>query len=81
MLRNPEEDRPARPWDILVAKVGRVSQEVADQRYSVCKGCEYLVPKVSMCKKCGCLMKIKTTLPHASCPLNKWLIAEQEDVW
>ncbi len=81
MLKNPEEDRPARPWDLLVAKVGRVSEEVANKRYSICKGCEHLIPKVSMCKKCGCLMKLKTTIPHASCPLNKWEKSDQSEIW
>jgi hypothetical protein len=25
-----------------------------------------------MCKECGCIMKAKTTLSNAECPIGKW---------
>jgi hypothetical protein len=81
MLKNPEEDRPARPWDVLFKKIDRVSQEVADYRYSICKSCDYLINGPSICKKCGCLMKLKTTLPHSYCPINKWGTDKKHSNW
>ena len=75
------EDRPARPWDLLNVNIGRVSPEVADARYSICKSCEFCLPVVRQCIKCGCFMKFKTTVPHATCPEGKWGKAEKQDTW
>jgi predicted aspartyl protease len=47
----------------------------ARARLSVCMGCDrmelhpYLGPK---CTACGCLMRIKTAIPSAKCPLGYW---------
>lgn len=74
------EDRPARPWDLLNEKVGRVSQDVADRRYAICNSCEYL-NKLKFCKKCGCNMRLKVTLPNAFCPASFWLTEEKSEEW
>jgi len=74
------EDRPARPWDLLNEKVGRVSEQKADKRYSICKDCEYL-GKFSFCKRCGCNMRLKVTLPNAFCPAGFWGIEEKDGEW
>ena len=74
------ENRPARPWDLLDEKVGRVSQEVADERYSICNSCDYL-NKFKFCKKCGCNMRLKVTLPNAFCPALYWSTAEKSEEW
>lgn len=65
-------DRPARPWDVFNKNLGKVENEVADQRFSICKECPEFVSMTSQCKKCGCLMYAKTKLPNASCPIGKW---------
>jgi len=44
--------------------------EVAEQRLSICKTCEFFVG--SRCSKCGCQMRVKTTLATSSCPVGKW---------
>jgi len=49
-----------------------VPDDVAEQRYSICKSCEHLYTLTNTCKKCGCFMKLKTTLTAASCPIDKW---------
>jgi hypothetical protein len=38
----------------------------------LCEGCEKWASKSRRCRSCGCFMDLKTTLPHASCPLAKW---------
>ena len=47
-------------------------KENAENRFSVCQNCDELLPLVNVCKQCGCLMKKKTRIYSASCPLNKW---------
>jgi hypothetical protein len=76
-----EEDRPARPWDLLKIKRPRVDQDIADQRYDICKNCEYLTEVTRQCKQCNCFMKIKVTLPHAQCPLGKWNKEQPKETW
>lgn len=44
--------------------------EVAEQRLSICKTCEFFAG--SRCSKCGCQMRVKTTLATSSCPIGKW---------
>ena len=65
-------DRPARPWDLFNKNLGRVSDTIAEERMSICNGCEMLIQATKTCKDCGCFMSAKTKLPNASCPLNKW---------
>jgi hypothetical protein len=68
----PPIQKPARPWDMLDPNVGRVSEEVQKSRMEICSTCPYLFKLSKQCRKCGCLMNLKTQLPHASCPINKW---------
>jgi hypothetical protein len=61
-----------RPWDLINPNTQWVSEEVAIDRFDICKACPELIPITDQCKKCGCFMKIKTKLEKASCPLGKW---------
>lgn len=61
-----------RPWDMLNPNVKRVDKDVAEARFSICKGCEHLTKTTNQCKKCGCLMHLKTQLAAAECPIGKW---------
>lgn len=61
-----------RPWDLLNPAVERASEEVAAARFAVCVGCEHLLKTTNQCKKCGCLMHLKTKLSAAQCPVGKW---------
>lgn len=49
-----------------------VVKEVAQSRFDICKQCDRLIPVVSMCKECGCAMKIKVKMTNSVCPLGKW---------
>jgi hypothetical protein len=61
-----------RPWDIVLPKTDRASEEDAESRYSICKSCPEFIKLTKQCKKCGCLMSAKTKLALATCPIGKW---------
>lgn len=61
-----------RPWDMVNPNVQHVSEDIQQARYSMCLECPELINLTKQCKKCGCLMPMKTKLKHAECPLGKW---------
>jgi len=61
-----------KPWDLLNPNTPKSSEELAEYRLEICRGCQYFRPKLQNCKKCGCFMKLKTHLAHAKCPVGKW---------
>lgn len=61
-----------RPWDVVNPSAGRVSEEEANRRYSICEACPRLVKLTKQCKECGCFMNLKTKLEAAVCPIGKW---------
>jgi len=69
-MENNQDD--VRPWDLLNPNKPRSSEELAEYRLEICKGCEFYRKLSNTCKKCGCFMKLKTTLEHAKCPIGKW---------
>jgi hypothetical protein len=78
-LPSPEELRKsAKPWDLLDSEVGRVSDEVAEERMSICLQCPFLFKISKQCRKCGCFMNLKTKLPNAYCPIGHWGTAPKE---
>jgi len=70
-------ERTAKPWDLMNPDL-RVDDSIAEERFAICKECPELIPVTHQCKKCGCLMKQKTKLSNASCPLGKWNRVEVE---
>lgn len=50
----------------------KLSEEDRNQRYDICKSCDQLYEPTSTCKICHCFMSVKTYLPAAKCPINKW---------
>jgi hypothetical protein len=61
-----------RPWDVLNPNTEKVSEEEAERRMSICEQCPSLLKITNQCKECGCVMKLKTKLMKATCPLDKW---------
>jgi hypothetical protein len=61
-----------RPWDLLNPSTEFATESVQEERYSICKLCPEFIGVTSQCKKCGCIMKLKTKLLLAQCPLEKW---------
>lgn len=43
-----------------------------DERYNICKSCEFFLENTKRCSKCGCFLKIKTAVPAFHCPIDKW---------
>jgi hypothetical protein len=61
-----------KPWDLLNPNQPRSGEELGQYRLDICKTCEFYRAKTNQCKKCGCFMKLKTSLANAKCPINKW---------
>lgn len=60
------------PMDILNPKTEWVEDSLFNERYSICKACPELIKLTKQCKKCGCLMAVKSKMKLATCPLGKW---------
>ncbi len=61
-----------KPWDIINPNTEWVSDEIKESRYSICKQCPEFIDLTTQCKKCGCVMKIKSGIQAATCPIGKW---------
>ena len=61
-----------RPWHMLDPSVARVEKEESNARMDICLSCPELLPITHQGKQCGCLMRAKTKLEGATCPLGKW---------
>lgn len=72
--------RNAMPWDLLNPFVKYVPEEVYDNRYEICKNCEFFIKVTKQCNKCMCFMKLKCAYSHAYCPENKWEAYKEEEV-
>jgi membrane protease subunit (stomatin/prohibitin family) len=42
------------------------------ERLSICFDCDSYNKRRDLCKECGCIMRMKTKLNAAKCPLHKW---------
>jgi hypothetical protein len=54
---------------------GKVSREVREERYDICKACSAFRKQDKRCSECGCFMEAKTFIagdPDMLCPLKKW---------
>lgn len=58
--------------DLFNPNKPRSTKEVIEDRLAICQTCPQLNQKLMQCRKCGCFMKLKTTLQGAKCPLGKW---------
>lgn len=60
------------PLDLINPYSEHAKEEVAERRLEICKNCEHYFKTTHQCKKCGCIMNLKTKLLHATCPIDKW---------
>lgn len=44
----------------------------ANERFNICIHCPKFDLTTDKCRVCGCLMTVKTFIPIARCPENKW---------
>ena len=61
-----------KPWDLFNPNEPKSPEELSTYRLEICRSCDWFRQKSQTCKKCGCFMKLKTTLENAKCPLEKW---------
>lgn len=59
-------------FDLFDPSQPRSDKELIEYRLSICNTCPALNKNLMKCKKCGCFMKLKSTLRSAQCPLEKW---------
>ena len=58
--------------DLFDSSKPRSDRDLIEQRLEICNQCKYFSKATARCKKCGCFMKLKTTLQKAKCPIGKW---------
>lgn len=54
---------------------GKVSFDIRERRYAICKECPHFIEDSKRCSECGCFMEAKTWLnaaPDLLCPKKKW---------
>ena len=81
MVRNIAVDHWKSLKAFLKGKHVIVPQEVAEERWEICKQCPHLLydetnPDTNKvdgrCTECGCFMNVKTHYATAECPIGKW---------
>lgn len=71
-MASMDKEREVKPWDLLNPNMPRSGDELKESRLAICRTCEYFKPRTEQCRKCGCFMKLKTSLEQAKCPIGKW---------
>ncbi len=58
--------------DLFDPNQPRSDRELIESRLAICNTCPFFNKRLAKCKKCGCFMKLKTTLDRAKCPIGNW---------
>lgn len=58
--------------DLFDPRQPRSDKSLIESRLAICNQCPAFNKNLAKCKKCGCFMKLKSTLRQASCPIGKW---------
>ena len=81
MVRNIAVDHWKSLKAFLKGKHVIVPQEIAEERWEICKQCPHLLydetnpdtnKKDGRCTECGCFMNVKCHYATAECPIGKW---------
>ena len=56
----------------------KVSDEIREERFNICKSCEEFHKTTEFCRVCGCYMPAKTWIASTSCPIKKWVKIEKQ---
>ena len=67
-----KEKNGVTPLALINPHEAKAEEDVAASRMAICEECPSLIKVTHQCKECGCLMKVKTKLAKAKCPLDKW---------
>lgn len=49
-----------------------VSDNIKEERMSICKSCPFFNSANTTCNQCGCYLEEKTKWASEKCPLDKW---------
>ena len=55
-----------------------VSDEVKEERLTICRACEYYDEEQFRCKHCGCWLESKSRFALDSCPIDKWVESDTD---
>ena len=58
--------------DLFDPNQKKADPDLMKERLAICNECPWLNKSFVKCRKCGCFMKLKTTLMSAKCPEGKW---------
>lgn len=67
-----KEKNGTTPLDMFNPNIEMATDEVKNNRMEICSLCPELIKLTTQCKKCGCIMKLKTKLEQSKCPIGKW---------
>lgn len=67
-----KEKNGTTPFDLINPNIKMASDDVKNNRMEICLACPELIKLTTQCKKCGCVMKLKTKLEQSKCPIGKW---------
>ena len=59
-------------FDLFDPNQPRSDRELIESRLKICNKCPAFRKNLMKCTKCGCFMKLKSTLKQAECPIGKW---------
>lgn len=60
-----------KPWNLFDGS-SRSSDEIAEERFAICKECPQLRPITNQCRVCNCFMHLKVKIEAATCPQGFW---------
>ena len=55
-----------------------VSDEIKEERLTICRSCEYYDASQVRCKHCGCFLEHKARFSLDSCPIDKWNVSDTD---
>ena len=58
--------------DLFDPSQPRSDKELIESRLAICNTCPAFNKRLMKCTKCGCFMKLKSTLKQASSQSGKW---------
>lgn len=58
--------------DLFNPHTKMASDDIKNSRMDICLSCPEFIKLTTQCKKCGCLMNLKTKLEDSKCPIGKW---------
>ena len=76
-LKSIMENLPLKMGHILKGVFNYIfnkNKNIAQKRYLICNKCKdrLVLGDTEYCNICGCLIKLKTTVPEENCPAHRW---------